>query len=89
MSTYLVFINIIGLTLCLFDKILAILHRYRISEKILLGICFLGGVFGFFFASHLFHHKTHDKKFLMVMYPILVFWLIIGLWYLISGGNVW
>jgi len=88
MSTYLILINIIGFILCVFDKILAILHRYRISEKILLGICFLGGVFGFFIASHLVRHKTRDKKFLIVMYPILIFWLIIGLCYLLGGGNI-
>lgn len=77
MIKYLIIMNLIALILCCFDKYLAIKRKYRISEKILLGICLIGGVFGFSIASRIVRHKTKDKKFLLIMYPILVVWIFI------------
>lgn len=64
---------------CLYDKFLAKKKKYRISEKLLLGICAIGGVFGFYIISRIIHHKNRDKKFLLFMYPILIAWLFIGI----------
>lgn len=74
---YILFLNAISFLLCLFDKIFAIKKRYRISEKILLLISLLGGVFGFLFASMLFRHKTKKKKFIGIIYLILILWIIL------------
>jgi len=76
MVQYLIFINILAFILCCFDKYLAVKRKYRISEKILLGICLIGGIFGFFIGTKMVRHKTKDKKFL-IMYPILIIWLFI------------
>lgn len=82
MINYLTIINIIAFILCFFDKRLAQKRKTRISEKILLLLCILGGVFGFLIASRIFHHKTKDLKFKIFMYPTLFIWIII-LFYLI------
>ncbi|MBQ7104996.1 MAG: DUF1294 domain-containing protein [Bacilli bacterium] len=74
---FLLTINIISFFLCVFDKYLAIKKKYRISEKILLGSCLIGGVFGFFIASRIIRHKTKDKIFKIFFYPILFLWIII------------
>lgn len=77
MINYLLFLNLLGAVSCAFDKYLATFKKYRISEKILLGICFLGGVFGFYIMSRLIRHKTKDKKFLLFLYPIFFFWIFV------------
>lgn len=76
MVKYMVFINILGFIVCCFDKILAIKKKFRISEKLLIAICLIGGIFGFYLGTKLARHKTKDKKFL-IMYPILLIWIFI------------
>jgi len=76
-SNFLLFINITSFFICGFDKYLAKNKKYRVSEKILLGMCFIGGIFGFYLGSKIFRHKTKDKKFIIFMYPILIFWIFI------------
>lgn len=76
MVNYLIIINLIAFVACCFDKYLAIRKKYRISEKLLLGISIIGGVFGFYIASRLVRHKTKDKKFLII-YPVLIVWIFI------------
>jgi uncharacterized membrane protein YsdA (DUF1294 family) len=44
------------------DKFKAIHNRWRIPEKILLGLAVLGGAPGAFAGSRVFHHKTSRKK---------------------------
>ena len=73
---YLIIINVTGLILCLFDKIMAIIHRYRIPEYILLLISFFGGCFGFAVGMNFFHHKTKKIKFKFV-YLFCIMWFII------------
>lgn len=77
MTYYLIFINVLGLIICIFDKYLAKRGKYRISEKLLLSICLIGGIFGFIIASRVVRHKTKDKKFLTFMYPMLIVWILI------------
>ena len=76
MTNYLILINLIAFILCCFDKYLAIKRKFRISEKILLGSCLLGGIFGFYIGTKVVRHKTKDKKFL-IMYPLLLIWIFI------------
>lgn len=45
------------------DKLLAKMHRWRISEATLLGAAFLMGGCGSILGSRVFHHKTLKKKF--------------------------
>ncbi len=84
---YLVFINVLASVTCLFDKYLAKRKKYRISEKILLSMCAIGGVYGFYIVSRIIRHKTRDKKFLIFLYPILIIWLILG-FIMIGWGDI-
>lgn len=66
---YLIFINIALFSLMYIDKKRAIRKQFRISEKTLLTIAFLGGTFGMLAAMKIVHHK--NKKFKDII-PILV-----------------
>ena len=83
MNNYLIFVNLLGFVICIYDKLLAKKKKFRISEKILLLVCLLGGVLGFYISSRIIRHKTCDKKFLIFMYPILILWIVILIIYFI------
>ena len=75
---YLFFINLIAFCLFTIDKLKAITDRWRISEKTLLGISFLGGALGGILAMHLCRHKIRKPLFrygmpLMVVIHIVTF----------------
>ena len=53
------------------DKRNAILHRYRVPERLLLGMSFVGGSFGAVTAMYLFHHKTRKPVFYITV-PLMV-----------------
>jgi len=74
---YFIFINILGFITCIIDKYFAIKNKYRISEKILILISFLGGVFGFVIGMHLVRHKTKKITFNIPIYIILIIWIFI------------
>jgi len=80
---FLIFVNITSFFICLFDKYLAKKRKFRISEKIIIGINLIGGIFGFFIASRIFKHKTKDKKFRFCTYPILFIWIIIFFYFIL------
>ncbi len=74
---YLLVVNIIGFILCILDKYFAIKNKYRISEKLLILISLIGGVFGFVLGMHLIRHKTKKKVFNIPIYIILIIWIVI------------
>ena len=45
------------------DKKRAVRHRWRISERTLLGAAVLGGALGALLGMKVFHHKTRHRKF--------------------------
>lgn len=64
------------------DKYKARHDGWRISEKTLLLIALLGGAIGAFAGMKAFHHKTHHKKF-TILVPLFalaqiaaVFWIL-------------
>lgn len=67
------------------DKFKAQRNRWRIPEKVLLGLGLLGGGLGGLAGQQIFHHKTRK----VVFYVIFIIGLIIfgGLW-LGTKGNV-
>lgn len=69
-SIYLIW-NFITLIVMGIDKIKARGNRWRIAEKILLGLGFFMGAVGIFAGMHLFRHKTQHIKF-TVGIPILI-----------------
>ena len=76
---YILLINIVSFTLYFIDKKLAILHKYRIPEVVLILFSILGGSLGSLVSMYLFHHKTKHLKFTILNPLILIIWLYIVL----------
>jgi uncharacterized membrane protein YsdA (DUF1294 family) len=63
MLVYLILINALALSLMLADKRKAQKNRWRIPERTLMAVAFLGGSLGAMVGMNLFHHKTKHPKF--------------------------
>ena len=74
---YFLIINIIGFVLITYDKKMAIAHQYRISEKTLLLIVFLGGIIGSGLAMLFFGHKTSKTSYLFKFFGIVLIQILI------------
>lgn len=70
---YIIIINIIAFLLNGYDKLLAIKHRYRIPENVLLFVSFIGGSLGFIIGMFLFRHKIKKIKFIILEPIFLIF----------------
>lgn len=68
---YLITINLISFALYAYDKKCAVNSTWRVSEKTLLLVGFLGGSLGAYLGMHLLRHKTRHKKFQIII-PILL-----------------
>ena len=77
MIYYLIFINVITFIICGYDKMMAIKHRYRIPEDILLFLSFIGGSLGFILGMLVFRHKTKKLKFTVLEPIFLGMWIYI------------
>lgn len=78
---YYIFINIVAFVLYGMDKAKAKKHKWRIPEKTLLGIAFLGGGPGAFLGMKIFHHKTKHTLFrILVPVAIVLHIIIIFIW---------
>ena len=55
------------------DKLAARVNGWRVPEKDLHMLEFLGGWIGAFIAQHLFHHKTSKKSFQKMYHLMIVF----------------
>lgn len=86
-STYLIAINLITFLFYGIDKLKAIHHKYRISEKMLFTLVILGGFFGGFIGMLIFHHKTKKPLFKYGVPVTCIAWVII-LAYLVQNKNV-
>ena len=82
---YYLAVNTAAFLLYGWDKRKAIRHQYRISEKALLLMSFLGGGIGSLAGMHVFHHKTSKRKFriLVPLWTILHIALIASCFYLV------
>ncbi len=75
---YLATVNLITFTAFGIDKWKAVHKQWRIPEKTLLGLSFIGGAAGGLVAMHLFHHKTRKRKFAVGVPLMLVLHLAMG-----------
>ena len=72
---YILFINILSFALMFIDKIKAIRRKWRITEKTLLSVSFIGS----YLAMIFFRHKTNHFKFkyglplMLILHCILFF----------------
>lgn len=76
---YLIIINALSLVLMLADKIKAKRKRWRIPERVLLGVCAVGGSLGGLLGMRLFRHKTLHAAFAVGIPVMLVIHVIIGI----------
>ena len=74
---YLLIINLIGILVMYIDKKKAIYGRWRIPEKTLLIIAFLGGSIGTVLGMYMLRHKTKKLKFILGFPTILISEIII------------
>lgn len=74
---YLMIMNVVGLVTMGIDKRRAIKKGWRISERALLLIAFLGGGFGSFLGMRSFHHKTRHIKFVILLPIAAVIYLVV------------
>lgn len=79
MIVYLILINAAGFLFMLSDKRRAVRERYRIPERILLGIALIGGSVGCIAGMKLFHHKTKKPAFSMGLPVIFAIQAVIAL----------
>ena len=66
------------------DKKKAVDHRWRVPEKVLLGLAFAGGAYGALLGMIFFHHKTRKIKFQVLVPMAVVMWTVILIW--VAGG---
>ena len=78
---YLCIINATSFLLMLIDKIKAKHHRWRIPERILLGVSFIGGSIGGMLCMYLIRHKTLHKRF-SIGIPLMFVLHIVALYFL-------
>ena len=60
---YIIVINIIAFVTMGIDKLKSKLGAWRISERTLFAVAFLGGSVGILGGMHVFRHKTKHAKF--------------------------
>ncbi|MFQ9515203.1 MAG: DUF1294 domain-containing protein [Eubacterium sp.] len=72
---YLAAINIITFIIYGMDKYKARKHKWRISEKELMGLSVIGGFIGAFAGMQIFRHKTKHMKFVVGVPVIAALWI--------------
>ena len=75
---YLAAVNVIALILYGVDKRKAKTHKYRISEKKLIGIAVIGGSIGAILGMLIFRHKTKHWYFRFGLPLILILQIVAG-----------
>ena len=86
-SIYLIFINILSLVFCGIDKFCARQRLWRIPEKVLLGLCAIGGAPAFWLGMQLFRHKTRHKRFVLGVPVMAILWLLIAAYTFAAPGT--
>lgn len=81
---YIVCINLIAFVIMFIDKQRAIRNKWRIPERTLFALAFIGGALGAILGMHLFHHKTKHVSFRILM-PCFLILNLIFIFLLLSG----
>lgn len=75
---YLITINALAFGLMLADKIKAKKRFWRIPERVLLGVCAIGGSMGGLLGMKLFRHKTQHPQFSIGIPVMLAIQIVFG-----------
>ena len=78
---YLFSINIIAFITFGIDKWKATHDRWRISEKTLFGLTFIGGSVGAILGMRIYRHKTKHRTFTIGI-PVILFLQVLGYWFI-------
>ena len=73
---YLLIVNIVAFLLYGVDKLKAKKGKWRVRERLLLGMAVVGGSLGALLGVKVWHHKTMHKKFRFGMPVIVVIQLV-------------
>lgn len=76
LAIYLIIVNISAFIMYAVDKQKSKKGSWRISEKTLLGVAFIGGSIGAWYAMYLFRHKTKHWQFVVGVPAILLLQLL-------------
>jgi len=76
-AIYLTFINILSLVFCGTDKFCARRRMRRIPERVLLGLCGIGGAPFFWLGMQLFRHKTRHRRFVIFVPVMAILWIVL------------
>ena len=81
MIYYLLLINIVTFLAFAIDKRRAVIRKWRIPEKTLLGLSIIGGSAGGLIAMNFFRHKIRKAAFayglpIMLLAQIIVIWMV-------------
>ena len=74
---YLIIINCIGFLAMFIDKVKAEKNKWRIPEKVLFYITFLGGGIGGIAGMYIFRHKTKKTRFIIGFPAIVIFQILV------------
>lgn len=87
LTIYLTVINLIAIIITVYDKIMAINHKWRVRESTLLFVAALGGSVAMYITMLLIRHKTRHIKFMLGIPVIFILQcaLIYYIWRLING----
>ena len=80
---YLLIVNVAAFFVYGIDKRKAIKDKWRIPEKVLLGMSVIGGAVGSFLGMVIFHHKTRKWKFMLGV-PLILALQIVAVCYFAS-----
>lgn len=75
---YILAISVITVIVTVYDKLAAKhLKRYRVPEKVLMGLGFFGGAAAEYITMKLIRHKTRHKKFMLGLPAMIIFHIVI------------
>ena len=77
--TYVVLINLVTLVLCVIDRILAAHRFWRVPEKLLLSLAWIGGAMGAKYAQLVSGHKKLKHDFSVNLNLIIILQIGLGL----------
>lgn len=75
-AVYLIIINLTAFIMYGLDKQKAVRHKWRIPERVLIGVAAFGGSVGALLGMRVFHHKTKHMKFVIGVPAIIVIQVI-------------
>ena len=82
---YLLFINVAAFAAMFADKRRAVQRRWRVPERTLFFLAFIGGAAGALLGMFIFRHKTRHLSF-RVLLPLFLLLNLICVFFLWKGG---